>query len=117
MAEEQKEPEKEPVVYTPEELATISDLTGFFLKAPGQVDVPESETGEEAPGEAAEGTELPEGAAPAADAATRRPIADLAKFDDVLNMDMDNFDAAPAAQRSARCPTRRRNGRKRRAPD
>ncbi|MFO1526457.1 MAG: tetratricopeptide repeat protein [Turneriella sp.] len=98
MAEEQKEPEKEPVVYTPEELATISDLTGFFLKAPGQVDVPESETGEEAPGEAAEGTELPEGAAPAADAAApKRPIADLAKFDDVLNMDMDNFDAAPAA--------------------
>ena len=39
MAEEQKEQEKEPVVYTPEELATINDLTSFFQKAPGQVDL------------------------------------------------------------------------------
>jgi hypothetical protein len=42
MAEEQP---KEPVTYTPEELATISELTDFFKKAPGQVDLDAGEEG------------------------------------------------------------------------
>ncbi len=88
MADEQPKPE---ITYTPEELATINDLTSFFLKAPGQVDldqnedVPEGETG----------PDLGDAAVDAA--APKRPVADLSKFDDVMNMDVDNFDAPAAA--------------------
>lgn len=99
MAEEQKEQEKEPVVYTPEELATINDLTSFFQKAPGQVDL-DAEEGEpvepagddEISATDADGAPLTDAAAP------KRPIADLSKFDDVLDMDMENFDAPKAGE-------------------
>ena len=99
MAEEQKEQEKEPVVYTPEELATINDLTSFFQKAPGQVDL-DAEEGEpvepagddEISATDADGAPLTDAAAP------KRPIADLSKFDDVLDMDRENFDAPKAGE-------------------
>jgi hypothetical protein len=97
MAEEQP---KEPVTYTPEELATISELTDFFKKAPGQVDLDAGEEGGDADGAGAPDETLnieDSDDAPAVDAAPpKRPIADLSKFDDVLDLDMDNFDA-PAA--------------------
>jgi hypothetical protein len=97
MAEEQP---KEPVTYTPEELATISELTDFFKKAPGQVDLDAGEESGDADGAGAPDETLnieDSDDAPAVDAAPpKRPIADLSKFDDVLDLDMDNFDA-PAA--------------------
>ncbi|GAB4432017.1 MAG: tetratricopeptide repeat protein [Turneriella sp.] len=98
MAEEQEKPE---VTYTPDELNTIRELTGFFNKAPGQVAL--DETGDEAAGsEVPAGDEafLPgePGEAATDAAAPKRPIADLSKFDDVLSMDLDNFDAAPPAE-------------------
>jgi tetratricopeptide (TPR) repeat protein len=97
MAEEQP---KEPVTYTPEELATISELTDFFKKAPGQVDLDAGEEGADAEGAGTPDETLnieDSDDAPAVDAAPpKRPIADLSKFDDVLDLDMDNFDA-PAA--------------------
>lgn len=97
MAEEQKEQEKEPVVYTPEELATINDLTSFFQKAPGQVELAADED-ELAQPVGDDDLSLAD-AAPLADAAApKRPIADLSKFDDVLDMDMDNFDAPKAGE-------------------
>lgn len=101
MADEQQKTE---VTYTPEELATINELTSFFLKAPGQVDIDAPE-GEEAP--AGDDTPIATGdkldltdmaAAGAAGAALtdapapKRPVADLSKFDDVLSMDVDSFD-------------------------
>ncbi|HNN01774.1 MAG TPA: hypothetical protein PKG67_15050, partial [Turneriella sp.] len=105
MAEEQKEQqEKEPVVYTPEELQTIGELTTFFQKAPGQVDLPEGEEGAEgesgdALAAAAGGAALGAAAGAALSDASppKRPVADLSKFDDVLNMDMDNLDAMPTS--------------------
>lgn len=98
MAEEQEKPE---VTYTPEELSTIRELTGFFNKAPGQVAL--DEAGEEtAAGEEPFTDEagLSDGAGEGATdaAAPKRPIADLSKFDDVLNMDLDNFDSAPTGE-------------------
>lgn len=100
MAEEQ---EKEAITYTPEELATISELTGFFKKAPGQVDIDSGEDAGEAEtaGEADEGLNLDGGdEAPE----RKRPNADLSKFDDVLNLDLDNFDAPPAGDEPANVP-------------
>lgn len=97
MAEEQAKPEKPEVTYTPEELITIRELTGFFNKAPGQVDFDEASeeaVATEAP--AGEEAALPDdlGETPSDAAAPKRPIVDLSKFDDVLNMDLDNLDAA-----------------------
>ena len=98
MAEEQKEQEKEPVVYTPEELATISDLTSFFQKAPGQVEL-DADEDELAQPMAADDLSVTDAAVGLADATPpKRPIADLSKFDDVLDMDMENFDAPKAGE-------------------
>ncbi|MBN8219455.1 MAG: hypothetical protein J0L53_00945 [Spirochaetes bacterium] len=94
MADEQAKPE---ITYSPEELETIKELTSFFLKAPGQVDLdqtedrPEGEEGDEVSGAAALGAAAVDAAAP------KRPVADLSKFDDIMNMDVDNFDAPAAA--------------------
>ncbi len=105
MAEEQ---EKEAITYTPEELATISELTGFFKKAPGQADIDAGQEGDdnEPAGEPDADLNLDGGDdAPAVDAAApKRPIADLSKFDDVLNLDMDNFDAPAASDEPADVP-------------
>lgn len=98
MAEEQEKPE---VTYTPEELATIRELTSFFDKAPGQVALDDAGAEAAVPEEPADGAaELPEdmGDGVAAASAPKRPIADLSKFDDVLNMDIDNFDSPPPAE-------------------
>ncbi|AFM11229.1 tetratricopeptide repeat protein [Turneriella parva] len=96
MAEEQP---KEPVTYTEEELATISELTDFFKRAPGQVELDAGAQGDdEGIGEPDETLNIDGGDdAPAVDAAPpKRPIADLSKFDDVLDLDLNNFDT-PAA--------------------
>lgn len=96
MADEQPKPE---ITYTPEELATINELTSFFLKAPGQVDidqgadVPPAEQGDDA----GDALDLGDGAPAVDPAAPKRPVADLSKFDDIMNMDVDNFDAPAAA--------------------
>jgi tetratricopeptide (TPR) repeat protein len=96
MAEEQDQ--KEEITYTPEELATIADLTGFFLKAPGQVelDAPAEDDAEATTPDddlnVTDGTDAPVATDPAAPA---RPVADLSKFDDVLDLDIDNFNATP----------------------
>ncbi|MBS0618034.1 MAG: tetratricopeptide repeat protein [Spirochaetes bacterium] len=91
MAEEQAKTE---ITYTPEELSTIHELTNFFQKAPGQVDLAgdEDAASPSATDDLADATE--EGAG--ATAAPKRPVADLTKFDDVMNMDLDNFET-PAA--------------------
>lgn len=96
MADEQPKPE---ITYTPEELATINELTSFFQKAPGQVDLGEVEDAAEKPadGDLGDAAALAAGAAAVDAAAPKRPVADLTKFDDVMNMDIDNFDAPPAA--------------------
>jgi len=88
MAEEQAKTE---ITYTPEELSTIQELTNFFQKAPGQVDLAGDE--DAAPPSATDDldTTTAEGSAVQA-AAPKRPIADLTKFDDVMNMDLDNFE-------------------------
>lgn len=96
MAEEQP---KEPVTYTEEELATISELTDFFKRAPGQVELDAGTEGDDQGiGEPDETLNIDGGDdAPAVDAAPpKRPIADLSKFDDVLDLDLNNFDT-PAA--------------------
>lgn len=92
MAEEQDKPE---VSYSPEELRTIGDLTGFFNKAPGQIVLEEAGAGDAAGAEPG-GEDAAELGAPAA-APPSRPQADLSRFDDILNMDIDNFDAVPAS--------------------
>jgi tetratricopeptide (TPR) repeat protein len=96
MADEQPKPE---ITYTPEELATINELTSFFQKAPGQVDLDEVEEAAEKPadGDLGDAAALAASAAAVDAAAPKRPVADLAKFDDVMNMDIDNFDAPAAA--------------------
>lgn len=95
MAEEKKPEEKAEIVYTPEELQTIRELTSFFNKAPGQVTLDDgaepAPAGSEEPPESIE-TETGSAEAP------QRPLADLSKFDDVLNMDIDNFGTTPAAE-------------------
>jgi len=103
MADEQEKPEKVEITYTPEELATINELTNFFTRAPGQVNLDEGQEGG-ADGDAGDGPiatgdqldEIPIESAAAEDATKiKRPVADLTKFDDVMNMDIDNFDAPP----------------------
>ncbi|MCX7634044.1 MAG: hypothetical protein N2Z22_12000, partial [Turneriella sp.] len=81
MAEEQQATE---ITYTPEELETIRELTSFFDKGPGQV------VSEEAPP-----TEDVAPLAPTEREAPKRPTTDLSKFEDVLKMDLDSFEATP----------------------
>ncbi|MBV6493848.1 MAG: hypothetical protein LDLANPLL_01872 [Turneriella sp.] len=97
MANEQQTPEESVVTYTPEELKTIQDLTQFFDKAPGEVAVdtadgiPPTDTDS---GALDGGVLDTDGIAPDV---SKRPVADLSKFDDVMNMDIDNFDTPGAA--------------------
>ncbi|MCS6985022.1 MAG: tetratricopeptide repeat protein [Leptospiraceae bacterium] len=74
--EQEKKP-SEPVEYTEEELAQIRELTSFFNRAPGQVDLPPTE-GEFIPQE--EGEELPETPQEIIEEEPRPPRIDLGKF-------------------------------------
>jgi len=105
MADEQP---KEPIVYTAEELATIGELTKFFLQAPGQValDANDAEEGGDTPeptGDALDLTPMPDEGESFESTAPKRPVADLTKFDDILGEDPNAFDL-PAASEPAGLP-------------
>ncbi|HRP69550.1 MAG TPA: hypothetical protein PLY93_08465, partial [Turneriella sp.] len=94
MADEQPNPEQEVVSYTPEELQTIQELIEFFNNAPGQVTVDVDQNvdiSDENPPEVDDALDLSDDVPDV----SKRPVADLSKFDDIMNMDVDNFDAPP----------------------
>ncbi len=89
--------ESKKVEYTPEELEVIQSLLSYFIKAPGQIDIPDTESSDE-PGDEDIGVGSvlgQENDVPDDEAEPEKEIPKAKKFDSLPDIDDIDLDASP----------------------